>query len=247
MPYGNMGKPWYEMGLGLRQRAAPLYRMLRHLPTDLGVRAYMDWIDHSRLKKMQQTLDSFERVVATLDKDSIALDCGANRGEFTERLARTGAQVHSFEPEPLLFAALEKRFADVPNVILYNAAVAARSGTVALWLETGADQDPLARQSHSIMQGGMLTKGGGSVSVSCIDIFDFVGGLDRKPALIKMDIEGAEVEILERLIAEGRQDDFGHMFVETHERQIAELGERIVSVFRHVLSGKVGNVNLLWP
>lgn len=243
----NAVKPWYEMGWGLRRRSAPLYRMLRHVPTELGVKAYMDWVDHVRLRNMQQTLDAFDRIVATLDKDSVVLDIGANLGEYTERLAKTGAHVHSFEPEPFLFSELEKRFADVPNVTLHNAAIAAKAGTVELWLETGRDKDPRTHQSHSIVPGGAFTAEGKTVSVTCIDFFDFIGGLDRKPALIKMDIEGAEVEILERLIAENQVDKIAPLFVETHERQFPELGRRIVNIFKHVMSRKDSKVNLLWP
>lgn len=44
-------------------------------------------------------------------------------GEFSRVLAARGSLVHAFEPCPYAFARLEENTADLPNVILHNAAV----------------------------------------------------------------------------------------------------------------------------
>ncbi len=54
------------------------------------------------------------------------------------------------------------------------------------------------------------------VDVPQIDLFAFIAGLPERPALIKMDIEGAEWPILERVMTGERP--FDALFVETHER-----------------------------
>src|SRR5689334_14105818 len=71
----------------------------------------------------------FNEACATLGPDDIALDCGANVGEFTELLARTGCQVFAFEPDPYAFSRLSERLANFPNARLMNAAVSTVQGT----------------------------------------------------------------------------------------------------------------------
>lgn len=46
-----------------------------------------------------------------LDKDSIIIDCGANIGDFTSVVARSGSRVVSVEPHGECFSILRKRFA----------------------------------------------------------------------------------------------------------------------------------------
>ncbi|WP_167853432.1 FkbM family methyltransferase [Roseovarius aestuariivivens] len=171
---------------------------------------------------MDETIEAFIRIVGRLTADDVVMDIGANVGDYTAKFAASGAQVHAFEPEPRLFACLKDRFSDFSNVFLYQAAIAAQPGVLKLWLENQSDKNPLDMMSHSIVDGGELTENGKAIDVDCIDFFSFLEGLEKVPALIKMDIEGADVEILERLFKEERFDQVGPLYVETHERQIAK-------------------------
>jgi 16S rRNA A1518/A1519 N6-dimethyltransferase RsmA/KsgA/DIM1 with predicted DNA glycosylase/AP lyase activity len=62
-------------------------------------------------------------ITRKLNKDSLVFDCGANVGDITAKFASTGATVHAFEPDPLAFASLEKKFKTRSNVILHNKGV----------------------------------------------------------------------------------------------------------------------------
>src|SRR5690348_12928173 len=53
----------------------------------------------------------FDAWVARLGPGDIAIDLGAHVGTITERLARTGATVHAFEPDPDAFAILSAQMA----------------------------------------------------------------------------------------------------------------------------------------
>ena len=68
-------------------------------------------------------------ITAMLKPGDLAVDCGANMGVVTQRLAATGADVVAFEPDPFAFKTLEQKFAKLPNVTLINAAVGVGSGT----------------------------------------------------------------------------------------------------------------------
>ena len=238
---------WYEHGLGLRQKFEPVYKLFRFLPGEEGRRAYAVWLGALREAQMEQTLASFEKVVSALGPESIALDLGANVGDYTAKLAATNAQVHAFEPEPRLYRHLQQRFSDTPNVTLHQAAISTEDGFIKLNLEARDGPNPLELMSHSIVEGSDLTKGGLQVEVESVDLFAFIDRLGKAPALIKMDIEGAEVAILEKLFDENRVHDIGELFVETHERQIPALRDRIVEIHKRVQASSIKNINLLWP
>lgn len=240
-------KPWYEMGLGLRARFRPLYRMLRYLPSKYAVGPYIDWIAHKRQNEIDRTLRDFDLILSKLNDQSIVVDCGANVGNVTAKLAATGAQVHSFEPEPYLFSFLQDRFANTPNVILYHAAVASQAGKLQLWLEVDPSRQLSDLQGHSLLRREGSSSDSQNVEVECVDFFQFLESLGKIPDLVKMDIEGAEVDILERLLTEDRAKAVGPMFVETHENQIPEVRERVVHIFRQVKARKLDRINLLWP
>ncbi|MDJ0640734.1 MAG: FkbM family methyltransferase, partial [Paracoccaceae bacterium] len=239
-------KRWYELGLGLRTRFGSLYQLLRFAPGGEGQRAYTLWLDRLRKNRMQATMSEFDRILAGMTPDSIALDLGAHQGEYTAKLAATGAQVHAFEPEPMLFAALQERFADTPNVILHQAAIAAEAGRMTLHVEL-CEGAALPGMSNTLVEGHCYARGGPSIEVECVDFFAFLDSLGSVPAVVKMDIEGAEVPILERVIEEDLLNRIGMLFVETHERQVLPLRQRTIALHRHIFRAQPANVNLLWP
>lgn len=58
-----------------------------------------------------------------------------------------------------------------------------------------------------------------AVEVEVVDLIAFLEGLGRDVRIIKMDIEGAEWEVLNRLIDHPVLSRIDCIFVETHERQ----------------------------
>jgi FkbM family methyltransferase len=239
-------KRWYERGLDLRKRFGFLYQLMRFAPGGEGQHAYTFWLDGLRMKRMQATIAEFDRILAGMTPDSIALDLGAHKGEYTAKLAATGAQVHAFEPEPMLFAGLQERFADTPNVILHQAAIAAEAGRMTLHVEMRKGS-ALPGPSNTLVKGHSCARGGPLIEVECVDFFAFLDSLGSVPAVVKMDIEGAEVPILERLFEEDMLDKTGMLFVETHERQVLALRQRTIALHKHWFKVKSANLNLLWP
>ena len=85
------------------------------------------------------------------------------------------------------------------------------------------------------------------VEVEQIGFRKLLSGFAGKVALVKMDIEGAEVEILEDLVASGvKNTRFSSLFVETHEWQEPSLHRRVMAI-RAALDG-ISNpyFNLYW-
>ena len=50
----------------------------------------------------------FKELIKDLNRDSIVLDIGANIGIYTKLMAKTGAKVYSYEPNPFAFERLKE-------------------------------------------------------------------------------------------------------------------------------------------
>jgi len=169
----------------------------------------------------------FEQVLSQLGPGDIAIDCGANIGKFTRMMAQAGATVYAFEPDPHAFAELHGRLGALAHVNLMNKAVGAENDTVMLYQAVDYETGPTGR---SVASSVFATKDNVNtdthVTVQQIDLAAFIYALDRAVALLKVDIEGAEVPVIEKLIETGAIDRVENVFVETHEKRIPGLAER---------------------
>lgn len=186
------------------------------LPGPLAYRYYRK----SKAVRARASAAAFDRALATLDAGSTVLDLGANVGKFTRILAATGARVHAFEPDPETVGVLRGAVADLSNVTVHHAAIGAGAGTVRLYRAKGYAQN---KQVKSL--GASVTRTDPfamdlrhPIDVEMVDFFEFLAGLERPAALVKMDIEGAEWPILDALASGRGAGQLDTLFVETHER-----------------------------
>lgn len=174
-------------------------------------------------------------VLATITDESLVLDCGANVGDITARFAAHGATVHAFEPDPSAFAALQARFAGNPRITLHNAAVWTEDAELPLYFHRARDGEELELTvSSTLCSDKRNVDASQSVTVQAIDLARFIRDLGRKVSVLKMDIEGAELDVIDHLLEEGVQDRVELALVETHEGKVPGHRERL----RH-LRGKL--------
>ncbi len=138
----------------------------------------------------QARLDRLEREYGInrnfrLSADSVILDIGANTGEFAHVCARYGARVHCFEPDPDVFACLQRNLARVPNAEGHDAVIWKTDG------EIGFALAPERADSSVFAQGPQVKR-----RAVTIESVSRTLGLSRID-LIKCDAEGAEPEVLE--------------------------------------------------
>lgn len=200
-------------------------------PTDLaellfaagqGLPGQIGWMFYRKLKRRYADRSAvvFNRMVAALKPGDIAIDLGANVGEVTAQLAATGATIHAFEPDPETFGHLSAALGARPNVHLHNAAVGGRDGTVTLYRPPSwqdEDRRRSASKANTIVANDRSAGFDAGAEVPLIDFARFLIDLPRPASLIKVDIAGAEWDMLDAVEARA-MDRFKAMFVETHER-----------------------------
>ncbi|MEM9571925.1 MAG: FkbM family methyltransferase [Pseudomonadota bacterium] len=121
-----------------------------------------------------------------IEEGDAVIDCGANVGEFSLACAQLGARVYAFEPDPVEFRALQA-----------NASATVTSVNKALWHtdETLTFYDNNDSGDSSLIDTGSASQ---TLQVEAIRLDSFAAsqGLDQV-ALIKLEAEGAEPEVLE--------------------------------------------------
>ena len=134
------------------------------------------------------------------DPRRVSIDVGANRGVWTEAMRRHSRSVVAFEPNPKMFADLQRRIG--PGVTALPHALSDRSGT-------GELRIPRRRKGFS-NQGGTIAHESlgdtayGAVTVELRRLDDLDLG---EVGLMKIDVEGHELAVLRggaRLIARCR-------------------------------------------
>ncbi len=189
-------------------------------------------------------------ITAMLKPGDLAVDCGANMGLITAQLAATGADVVAFEPDPFAFSVLVEKFGAFPNVELINAAVGIGTGTVRLMRADNFGTNPVgASVKSTILDGGRKIDAENMIDVPLVDFPAFLreqAGADGI-AFVKMDIEGAELDILEVMDRDGLFAHVRCLVAETHERKFSHLRPR----YRALRSGfaeryPAAKVNLDW-
>lgn len=184
--------------------------------------------------------------LAMLDADSLAIDCGANVGDVTRLLARTGARVIAIEPNPVAFARLQRRASRWRRVECVEAAASTKDGFAPLFLHELADRDPLgASTGSSLLPEKRNVDPNSAIRVRTIDLDAFIAA-HAPVAVLKMDVEGAEVDILERLLETGRLHDVGLALVEMHDWHTEELSRRGARIRRRLAEESLEHVCLDW-
>jgi FkbM family methyltransferase len=131
-------------------------------------------------------------------KKPVIVDCGANGGAAVLffKVFYPEAEIHSFEPDATAFQLLKRNveFNHFQQVSLYEVALSEREGNIDFYV----DEDNPASAKMSIFQERMPTK---SVSVRTTRLSAFLEG--RSVDLLKIDVEGAEVQIVKDLQENG--------------------------------------------
>lgn len=175
------------------------------------VHQLIEWLRHKRFRRnirhwFRQCGDETLRLDYPLDPTSIVLDVGGFEGNFAAALyARYGCMIHVFEPVPAFFCGLQERFAGNTNIILHPFGLGGRTETVTMSLA--------ANGSSHVKAGGCNQPI--SAQIRSFEEFMATSNIERID-LMKINIEGAEFDLLDHMLDAGRVKIIQDLQVQFH-------------------------------
>jgi len=181
----------------------------------------------------------------------VYIDCGAHVGLILKRNLKKFDIFHAFEANPNLISGLQKIANDNDNnsIYIYNNAVWDRKDTIDFYLSRGYDT------GSTVMKG---KKTGNvdynhPVSVESIDFSEWIFQNLKKDDYnyLKMDIEGAEYDVLEKMIKDESIFYIDEFLIEFHDTKIDQpnikdrhknivkyIKKNNIKCFHHFISGQ---------
>ena len=205
------------------------------------------WAIENRQKiEKKNAFAEFNRALSNLNKGSYVIDCGANVGEFTKLFLEKGFIVDAFEPDPIAINELKKKCKNNKNLNLFQSAVGLKDNTQKLFRYRKFDEnDPYSTQGSSLLDYRSGTNKP-FVEIKVIDFINHINKQKKEISLLKMDIEGSEIEILNKIIDLNMHDKIKYIFVETHERFSHKLGLETAKLKLRIKNLNINNINLDW-
>ncbi len=149
-------------------------------------RRIIDWVaaGHDRTLRLDYVLTPCD----------VVLDVGGWEGQWASDIfARFCCAIHVFEPSPIAAAQIERRFSSNPRITVHPYGLAGTNRTARL---------NLRGQGSSIFDDPQASAGHDNVEIKLRDADEVVRELDiGEIALLKVNIEGGEYELLDRLFA----------------------------------------------
>jgi FkbM family methyltransferase len=182
-----------------------------------------------------------------LGPGDVAMDLGANIGNITAIMASKGATIHAFEPNPYAFQILNQRFAINEKVHCIQKGVLDHPGVLRLYLHENSEADQvLWSTGSSFLEYKGNIKKDKFVEVEVVDLVQFIEELRTDVKLIKMDVEGVECRLLNKLIDSPVFERIEHIIVETHDNKIPVLREETDNLRKKITEQGINKIRLDW-
>ena len=216
--------------IGHRMRRWRLARLRRHTvrcDLDGGLRFLADLADPIQCilcENGEWEGKIWDDVLARVPRDGIAIDVGAHAGYSVLRIAQAvgpNGHVHAFEPVPALRAQTlaNIRLNDLDaRVTLHPEAVSEREGAATLFF------DPLESAGMSSLVRQRYLRRSLEVRTVALDAWLPAHGLDTV-AFVKVDVEGAESQVLGGMATTLQQQRVDLLLVEVHLHVLAQRGD----------------------
>lgn len=146
---------------------------------------------------------------APLEKGDIAIDVGGFKGDWAARVQeKFEAKIYVFEPNPPVVEKLRKRFDDYTDIQIYDYGLGGQD----------AELDLIQKDMGSSFYSTRATSNLPTVKARVRDIATVLGELGHDEiGVIKLNIEGGEYEVMERLIETGWLPRVRCFMIQFHE------------------------------
>tara|TARA_B100001250_G_scaffold327206_1_gene291356 strand:- start:462 stop:1097 length:636 start_codon:yes stop_codon:yes gene_type:complete len=210
----------------------------------------MNWLKNkinnfSKSKKLNIT--NLLDYVDLLDQNDIIIDCGANIGSIIHPFINIGCKIIAFEPNPYAYRKLEDKYQNNENITCFQKAVSIKNGQEKLFFHENSNDDELFWSTgSSLIESKKNVLNEKFCMVETINFSEFIKALNQSIKIVKMDIEGAEIDIINKLLDDGSYKLIDKLFVETHENKIPCLLNPTINLKKRIKKMGIQNIHLNW-
>jgi len=152
-----------------------------------------------------------------LGESSVVLDLGSNYGDVLKGLQSCGCKVHAFEPHPFFYNYVKELYGENENFIISNKAAWTRNEERNFYFKRSRDAKnggaTLMSEKTNILDPYLFDV------VECFDISEYINKIGHVD-ILKIDVEGAEYEILYSVLKSEAYKNVKSIYVEDHERKM---------------------------
>lgn len=179
------------------------------------------------------------KVVLSRNEPVLFVDCGSNIGQgykwFSVFYNKKNIDFHLFEPNPYCHPYLETIEGNANGMVkLYKAGVGTINGTVKFYGLADSEGGKLShggsiKREHN--SGLYKASENETIEVEIIDFSAYLTAQSKqyRQIVVKMDIEGAEIDLLENLISSGKINLIDILYVEFHSQYQSPSHSRFTS------------------
>lgn len=189
----------------------------------------------------------YEREVARENgRELVFIDCGVWAGQVVDLGLHLGAKIYAFEPNKYLAPLLRKKYEGNKNVIFYQNAVGVGNFRTRFSEYSTLNQgNTIALDCRNDVEHTALF-----YDVEVLSLCEFIEGEILKTHdriyFLKLDIEGAEFEIMDKIIEKKLYEKIDYIACETHERCYKDGEAKITHLREQIAKYNIKNIFLDW-
>lgn len=183
--------------------------------------------------------------------ENCTIDLGSNIGNVIADLTNIeNTTIYCFEPNPDAANVHEKRFLNSKaNVKLIQKAAGLTNSSIKMYFPTEYSKNPIdfSVSSTTVENKSNIAYNDNYILVECVNFPEFLISLTIPVILLKIDIEGAEVGLLNKLIDFKLTNKVKYIFVETHQKQMDdEYRMNLNILLERIKNEKLNNIYTNW-
>lgn len=204
-----------------------------------------------RLKEAS-VLQKYHHVFYKIKENDICIDCGANIGKVSDIFLQMGARVYAFEPHKDLYNMLLYKYKGNDKIKLLNMAVGVQNTKIPFKVIDNESDNYL-----SLSQGATVCdldsvdyKTVFEYETEMVDLCEYIQenfvAKDKHVYILKIDIEGAEFDLLEKIIQTKIYEHIDYIFCEEHSKFTKDGNQRLEKINSLIKENNIKNIYLDW-
>ncbi len=205
---------------------------------EFSINKFSKELNEMTLSERERThLQSLELIqLEQLNEKSVVIDLGSNFGDVLKGLEDCGCKVYAFEPHPFFYNYIIENYGSNENFVISSKAAWVRNEKRNFYFKKSRQAinggATLMAEKTNILDLGLYD------IVDCFDISEFIKSIGHVDVL-KIDIEGAEYEVLHSLLESGAYRNIKSIYIEDHERKMPskrfrDLKEKVIDGYSKI-------------